>query len=225
VPNSRKDGLPDSNCPPQGFSSVVLKTPHKFADEYWKTILFQRPKTQLDNLVDVVLSIPEYILLADSMIYMTSTFDLQESLQKLWVGLSALISNLDNQVQNDEELLARTHNTSTPALLTDDCIAKQLSYSQLDPFKGCLAAIRHAAYLICFSLLASTDTASTDNQDKAFHHSEAALNAVGDVDTSQKSPASSLFLTTVFALNVVSVWSPSPTHQEYSLRKLEGKFH
>ncbi|TVY92705.1 hypothetical protein LAWI1_G002875, partial [Lachnellula willkommii] len=197
-----------------GFSSVMLRKPHIFAGDEWKTIPFLNPKMQLDNLVDVVLSIPEYISRAESMTYMPSTFDLQESQQSLWDGLSALILDLNTQVQNDAEPL--------PPLPTDvllpnhDSITQLISYS--DPLAGCLAAIRHAAYLICFSLL------GTGNQEQAFHHSEAVLLAVGHVDTCSESPASSLFLTTVFALNVVSVWSPSSLHQEYATTKLEGKF-
>lgn len=205
----------DTKSSSQGFSSVMLRKPHMFAGVDWKTIPFPNPKLQLDNLVDVVLSIPEYISRAESMIYKPSTFDLQESQQILWDGLSVLILDLDTQFQNDVE--------PPPPLQTDvllpghDSITQLISYK--DPFTGCLAAIRHAAYLICFSLL------GTANQDQAFHHSDAVLLAVGHVDTCSESPASSLFLTTVFALNVVSVWSPSSLHQEYATTKLEGRFN
>ncbi|TVY35626.1 hypothetical protein LOCC1_G007129 [Lachnellula occidentalis] len=201
-----------------GFSSVMLKKPHIFARDDWKTIPFPNPKMKLDDLVDVVLLIPEYISRADSMIYTASTFDLEESLQNLWAGLSVLILDLDTQIQNDAEPLPLLE---TDVLLPNhDSIMPVISYS--GPFAGCLAAIRHAAYLICFSLLS---TESIGNQDQAFHHSEAVLHAVGHVDTCSESPASSLFLTTVFALNVVSVWSPSPLHQEHATKKLEGKFN
>jgi len=166
---------------------------------------------QLDNLVDVVLLIPEYISRTQSMMYMLSTFDSQESLQNLWDGLSVLILDLDTQIQNYAE----------PRLpLQADVLLP--SYDPSNSFAGCLAAIRHAAYLICFSLL---DAGNIGNQDQAFHHSEAVLHAVGHVDACSESSASSLFLTTVFALNVVSVWSPSPLHQEYATTKLEGKFN
>jgi hypothetical protein len=189
----------------QGFSSVRLKKTHYFAEERWKTIPFQGPRSQLDELVDVVLSIPEYIFLADGMVHMTSTFDLEEPLHKFRAGLSILISQLDNHDQITEEIFYESYSLQ-PVLYSDRR-------------SGCLAAIRHAAYLVCFSLLAMSSTESEGNLDKAAQHSEAVLRTVEYVDTCAPSAAGSLYMSTAFSLDVLLEWSPSPIDKAYALQR------
>jgi hypothetical protein len=68
-------------------------------------------------------------------------------------------------------------------------------------FRGCLGAIRNAAYLICYSLLGE--------EEKRKEAAEEVLRALEGVDACAKNaPASSLFLTTCFAREVLRVWGP-----------------
>ena len=204
----------------QAFASIIHKTKHIFAEERWKTIPFKTSKGQLDKLIDVVLSISEYVLVADAMTGATSTCQSKDSLWNFRAGINDLVASLDRLVQNDENEPLTQAVLSPPVIFDSVSNVNQELYS--DSFSGCLAAIRHAAYLICFSLLASVDAMTSRNQSLANDHSELVLRAVDYVDLCSQSPVSSLYMTTVFSLNVVSNWSPSPAHRGYALRKLEN---
>jgi hypothetical protein len=185
------------------------------------SVPFLTPKTRLDKLVDVLLSLPEYVILAESMLDTRCVLDCQESIHKLQANLSTLISTLDNENQNDG---TRAQYQSSLAILSQEYRTPQ-PVSSSDSYSGSLVVICHAAYLICFSLLARLATevrASSGYQTHAIFHSGAALGAADYVDICSQSPASSLYISTVFSLKVVVEWSPSQLHREYALKKLEN---
>lgn len=185
------------------------------------SVPYSIPRTQLDKFVDVILSLPEYIILAEGLLDITSALDFQQSTHKLQASLSTLISTLDNECQNDR---TRALFPSSLAIFSqEDCNSQLVSSS--DPHSGSLVVICHAAYLICFSLLARTATemtASSGYQAHATFHSGAVLGAADYIDICSQSPASSLYISTVFSLNVVVEWSPSQVHRAYALKKLEN---
>lgn len=169
----------------------MLSTPHAFAQEAWKISCFHTQKQALDYLVDIVLDIPEYILLADRVSRKPPPTDVPAIMPKLHAGLTGLISRLDHQTKNNQD-------GQEPEAL--------------------FVAISHAAYLICFSLLASNDTNNSGVHDEALRHSQVLLDYVLAVYIW---PGNWL-LTPVFALTVLSRWSPSPIHRAISLKSLEG---
>ncbi|RDW74172.1 hypothetical protein BP5796_07614 [Coleophoma crateriformis] len=195
------------------FASVAEKTPHIFSQKSWVTIPFLGPKTQLDILVDVLLSIPEHALIADRIIDAKSISDVRGPLQNYKTGISALLSKLDDQTRNKVELLPQAESSLT--VFSQEQCSSQLGICW-DPMSGLL---QHATYLICFGLLASISAESGAIQGLAAYHSEAILGAVEYART--RCPASSLYMTTVFSLNTICTWSPSATHREYARRKLE----
>jgi hypothetical protein len=169
----------------------MLSTPHMFAQEVWKISRFHVEKQPLDDLVDVVLAIPEYILLAERILRRPPPADAPENLAKFHTGLTGLVSSLDHQTKNNQD-------GHEPEAL--------------------FVAISHAAYLICFSLLASIDTNNSDAHDEALRHSQVLLDYVLVVYTWP----GNWHLTPVFALTVLSRWSPSPIHRATALKSLEG---
>ncbi|RDW67589.1 hypothetical protein BP6252_08985 [Coleophoma cylindrospora] len=198
------------------FSSVAAKTPHIFSQKRWVTIPFQGPKTELDILVDVLLSIPEHALIADRMIGAESILDVREPLQDNKTAISALLSKLDGQTRNKVELLPQAD--SSLAVPWQEPRSSQLGMCW-DSVSMCLSVLRHTTYLICFALLASISTESSGTQSLAAYHSEAILGVVEYTHT--RYSASSLYMTTIFSLDVICIWSPSAIHQACARRKLE----
>jgi hypothetical protein len=150
---------------------VALEKPHVFAGERWKEIPFEKRGEKMQ--LDVLVDV---VLELPSYI-LRCTNPCPSNFQS---GIYALISILDTQ----------SHSKS----LSD--VPKSTN-----SFNGCLAAIRNAAYLICYSLLG-------DENNRVLAAQEV-MRAVGSVDECVgNAPASSLFLTTVFAREVVGVWGP-----------------
>jgi hypothetical protein len=81
-----------SHISSQAFASVIHQTKHTLAEERWKTIPIKTSKGQLDKLIDVVLSISEYIVVADAMASVTSTFKSKDSLWNFRAGMNGLVS-------------------------------------------------------------------------------------------------------------------------------------
>ena len=204
----------------QGFLSIYRRVPHVFDQENWKTIPFLASKTELDRLVDVILAIPVYIALADTLPLISSALDSRVAYQNLQTGLTELITQLDHQAFDSQDVFPSSPHIAQPSQLPNDILGLQKLFFS-DPLHGCLAAIKHTAYLICFALLVSINITDSNSKFQAIFHSEALMSAILYVDSCSETAASNLYMTTIYTLNVMSVWSPVKNHQTYALHRLE----
>ena len=167
----------------------------------------------------MILGVPEYIALADRLNLLTSGTNLQTVQQSLQRGVLDLIFQLDNCVSDLQVHSSSSDTTHFTKLLRSDILGLQKVFSS-DPLSGCLAAVRHSAYLICYSLLQSSDNASVFIMDQAIQHSELVLLALRSIENCANPSTSGLYMTTIYALSVVSLWSPVEAHRAYAIERL-----
>lgn len=176
-------------------------------------------KTDLDFLVDIFLSIPEYIKIYDEVHDSLSKMVLHHRrtiLTKLSRGLASLLSQLDTQGK-------MTCNELNTAVGYENNTVKHLTKKKgpsPESMSDHLYALRSAAYVICLSLMTACDS-SEDWLEQAILRSAEVLSAVESVDSASKSHASRMFITTVFPTYVVAIWSPSEKYRALALNRLQ----
>lgn len=184
---------------------LTKRTKHT-TEQGWFEVTPDNRKTQLDILLDIFFSLSSYITLQEGLgrLYTPEKEAVREILSS---GLASLLLELNSQPQDSAQDLMRDTTT----------------FMDADPLPGCLRAMRSAAYIILLGLKHSThDQAIVDDcEGQALAYSADILKAVDSIDTVTQSHSSRIFVTTVFPLEVVATWSPSPLYRSRAKVRLQ----
>ena len=211
--------------------SMTKNKPHAFASQPWLTIPFEnRSKTPIDELVDILLSLPGCLSLGDKMLDQDNRYlsGVETSLHK---HVLSIISQLDYWIcQYCAEVVEpdgqrRTFLTGSSENMLD---ARGLSfdapqmrtYSDVDT--AAFSAMYDAANLIAFSLLLLVSPPIDKHVHRIHFHAQSILSSDDFVESNDSPAPAGRSLLMVFPLKIASLWAPLLEQREYAVRKLQN---
>ena len=201
----------------QAYVAMTTNKTHVFASQPWLTIPFEkRLKSPIDELVDIILSLPSCLVLGEEISAQVSrNFSVAE--ERLRKYARDIISRLDYwQQQFCTEVIApegrrqtSLHHTaeetlSTPGLIFDD----PGSRTYRDVYTAIFSAVYDTANLIAFSYLLLTSAPTDQHKHRIQFHAQSILLADAFIKSNASPAAIRASSVMEFPLEIVSILGP-----------------